>query len=177
MRNFLLVVAFTFCGVVSANAQYPSHPPYTSPGRDTLHDALRDPDPIKRDERLIAGANKRINGNETSNTITPRFSYQPPHFEAKVVVLNTSSKKIKAVSWTAMLTDPSTGQLIQTFDVTTKARIAPGRKKELKKMLPTPAAAKVVNTSTLRRNSRQVADLKVAVTGVTYEDGSTSKTP
>jgi len=176
MRNLILVVAFTFCGVVSANAQYPSHPPYTS-HRDTLHDALRDPDPIHRDERLIAGANKRIIGNETSSIITPRFSYHRPHFEAKVVVLNTSSRKIKAVSWTAILTDPATGQLIRSFEVTTKTGIAPGRKKELKKMLPTPVAAKVVNTTTLRRDPRHVADLKVAVTSVTYQDGSTSKTP
>jgi len=173
MKKLMLATALALSAVVSAHAQ--ATRPNT--GGDTLQDALRDPDPIHRDERLIAGANRRNNRPDINDGSVPLPIHRAASFEAKVAVVNTSAKKIKAVFWSATLTDPSTGELIRTYNVRTKAHIAPGGTKELKKMLFTPRAKVVTASAPLRRNSPAVADLKVAITGITYEDGSTSPTP
>ena len=108
-----------------------------------------------------------------SETKTPTL----PVFKARVVVTNRSSKLIKSVSWTAILTQPGTNDIISEHYLTSRLDIAPGKTKKVTQKLQI-RPVRVVNAANLPpANSGQVADLKVAVTEVTYADGSTSKTP
>lgn len=96
---------------------------------------------------------------------------------AGVVVINHTSKVIKSVSWAASFTDPATGRLIRRYDVSTEARIKPGKTKTLTKSLPLPTV-RVVSAAPAGHKARNTfAHLTSGVTGVTYVDGSTSSAP
>jgi hypothetical protein len=129
-------------------------------------------DPVHLDEAHIADS--RDLGRRAENEANSAWRNMPPSFKAEVRVTNHAAKSIRAVSWTATLTDRETGAVVRTYDVTTKARIAPGSTKKLSKHLRTPPANLVRASS---RFMPQLTDLKVEVKDVTYADGSTSTTP
>ncbi|HEX3560948.1 MAG TPA: hypothetical protein VHU19_17235 [Pyrinomonadaceae bacterium] len=97
---------------------------------------------------------------------------------AGVVVTNHTSKVIKSVSWAASFTDPGTGRLIRRYEVSTGARIQPGKTKTLTKSLPIPTVKVVSAAAPADQKARATfATLTSGVIGVTYADGSTSSAP
>lgn len=171
MTKLTLAFALLLTAASAARAQTPY---VGAPVADPHRDALAIKDPVHRDEALIAGANRRnINLEREANAARRAM---PQTFKAEVEVTNRAAKAIKFVSWTATLTDPETGAVIRTYDVETRAGIAPGKTRRLSKRLRTPRAD-VVKAPSLPGRKRPVADLRVEVTGVTYVDGSTSTTP
>lgn len=176
MGKLLFAAALVLIALASSQAQ--NIPPgQNSSVPDNNRDALIIRDPVKRDEALIAGANRRGNSLEKDDSDKGRRYSYDQMFKARVEVMNNSAKVIKSVTWSASLIDSSTGQLIRAYDITTKTRIAPGRSKKLSKSLSTPRA-NIVSAGTPRTsNAPAVADLKTKITLVTYEDGSTSETP
>lgn len=177
MRKLTLAFAFLLTASAAARAQ----DPYSgAPVRDPHRDALAIRDPVRREEALIAGARRTISRMEHEAASGRRSSRSGSGayvgFKAEIEVTNRSAKTIKSVNWTATLTDPETGAVIDAYDVTTRASIAPGGKKKFSKRLKTPRAA-VLNAARTQTGRAPVADLKVAVTGVTYADGSTAPTP
>ncbi|HEX8127790.1 MAG TPA: hypothetical protein VF527_01725 [Pyrinomonadaceae bacterium] len=171
MKKLMLAATLTMFAAVSAQAQVSSRP---GPGDDTRQAALRDPDPVHRDERLISLSHREMMGPGDASDAS-RLG-RVPTFKAELNITNRGSKTIKYVSWSASLTDPATGAVIRTYNIKTKQRIAPGGTKTLKKQLPTPRAP-VVRVAPGGRKLPVVADLKSTVVQVTYEDGSTSETP
>jgi hypothetical protein len=171
MRKFMFIAALALVAGMSATAQ--AQVPSAQDRRDEAR--RRDPDPIIRDEAHISNSRRQSNRAEREARAAYRSS-NGPSFKAGVVVTNSSAKTIKSVTWSAVLTDRHTGHVIRTYDVTSKASIAPGRSKKLTKRLQTPYGH-VVSSSSGGGRSAQAADLKVAVESVTYEDGSTSATP
>lgn len=176
MRKVTLAACLALAALTSTHAQNlpPGHSPSATPNN---RDALTIKDLIHRDEALIAGANKRGNSAQGDTAEVPHYTHANT-FKAQIEVTNNSTKAIKSVSWLASLIDPGTGQLIRAYDVTTKARIAPSKTKRLLKRLATPHVNVVsANSTPTSRKSPAVADLKVKVTRVIYEDGTTSDTP
>ena len=95
---------------------------------------------------------------------------EPRTFKATVVVNNTSAKAIASVNWTVALVDRESGETIRSYEVTTRTRIAPGKKKKLDKRLPLPRYG-LVNA----RNPQTpgtVAKIVPVITRITYEDGT-----
>lgn len=175
----LAIVAVTLlilAAAASAHAQgVPPRPGQTSPENETRQDALRDKDPVRRDERVIAVSKRElIKIEREANKSRPTTAGT---FKAQVIVTNHSPKTIKSVSWSASLTDPDTGELIRTYDVTSEARITPGKTKKLSKKLPLPRVNVVSAAAPVNSKSPAVANLKATVARVMYEDGTTSETP
>ncbi|MDT4953668.1 MAG: hypothetical protein QOJ02_1806 [Acidobacteriota bacterium] len=169
MRRLTFIVAMTLIATAAAYAQR------SAPG-DTVQGALRDPDPIHRDERMIALSQAGMaNKVEQPGSLMVRrapYGFPATTFNAQIVVTNHNSKIIKSISWVATLTDPNTGEMIGKYDITSETRISPGKKKKLKKSLPVPQF-RVVSA----RTPRTVANLKSTITSVTFEDGATSSEP
>src|SRR5687767_13895050 len=140
MKKLMLAAALMLAALASAHAQ--NIPPGQNPSSAITpnnRDALTIKDPIHRDEALIAGANRRGNSLQ-SDPVDIRNSPYSHTFKAQIEVTNNSTKVIKSISWAASLLDPDTGRLIRSYDVTTNARIAPGKKKQISRRLPTPRA-------------------------------------
>ncbi|HZG53765.1 MAG TPA: hypothetical protein VEZ40_16675 [Pyrinomonadaceae bacterium] len=171
MKKLMLAATLTMFAAVSAQAQVSRRP---GEGDNTRQAALRDPDPVRRDERLISISRREMMKSE--NAVDAARPAPSRMFKARVAVTNHGSKTIKSVSWLASLTDPATGAVIRTYPVTTEKQIAPGKSKTLEKSLPIPYAS-VVSVGRGRRVTPGVADLKASVVRVTYDDGSTSETP
>lgn len=170
MKKLMLVAALTMIAAMSAQAQVSRRP---GEGDNTRQAALRDPDPIRRDERLISISSRELRGARRSGDAYPAPSRM---FKAQMAVTNHGTKTIKSVSWLASLVDPATGAVVRSYSVTTNKRIEPGKTKKVEKKLPVPIAS-VVSGGPSGLNSPTVADLKASVVRVTYEDGSTSETP
>lgn len=98
----------------------------------------------------------------------------PRTFKATVVVSNSSAKAIASVDWKVSLVDRESGETIRSYKVTTRTRIAPGKKKKLDKRLPLPRYG-LVNARD-PKSPGTVAKIVPEITLVTYEDGS-SDTP
>ena len=171
MTKLTLAFALLLTASAAAHAQVPGG----SPGSNPLREAMRQGDAAKVEEAHIR-ASRIYGARSESEAASARRRNMPQTFKAEIRVTNSASKAIKSVVWTATLTDPMTGALLRTYEVESEARIAPGQTKKLSKRLRTPSAT-VVNTSASRPRVVPVADLKVAITGVTYADGSTSTTP
>jgi hypothetical protein len=170
MRKLTLITALLLAAAAAAHAQVPSG----REGFDPQREALRDGDLTRLDEAHINISH--ASGAKAERAADAARHSRLPSFKAQLDVTNHAAKTIKAVEWTATLTDPGTGAVIRTYDVTSEAKIAPGKTKKLSKRLQTPRARAVsANSRTPRRPA--VADLKVEVTGVTYADGTTSTTP
>lgn len=173
MTKLTLALALLLTAAAASRAQTtPVGTPYP-PGSSPIEPKIIR-DPVHREEALITASRTRNYSAEREADAARRA--MPPTFKAQVEVTNRAAKAIKSVVWTATLTDPDTGAVIRTYDVETKAGIAPGKTKRLSKRLRTPRA-NVVNTSAQSPRRGLVADLKVAVKSVTYADGTTSTTP
>lgn len=170
MTKLTLAFALLLIASAAARAQVPGG----SPGSDPLREAMRQGDAAKVEEAHIRAS--RISGARSEREAASARRNRSQTFKAEIRVTNSAAKAIRSVVWTATLTDPLTGAVLRTYEVESEARIAPGQTKKLSKRLRTPSAT-VVNTSASRPRVVPVADLKVAVTGVTYADGSTSTTP
>ena len=168
MTKLTVALALLLTAAAAARAQTPNG----NSGNDPLRDAMRTGDAAKIGEAHIEASRAFGAGAERE---AARLG-MTPSFKAVVEVTNRAAKAIKSVSWTATLTEPGTGNVIQSYDVETKTRIDPGTTKKLSKRLRTPRASRLLLATTPRGRS-PVADLKVEVTGVTYVDGSTSTTP
>ena len=177
MKRLMLAAALMLAALASAHAQIPPGRNSSETTADNNRDALAIRDPIHRDEALIAGANKRGNSLQRYAPDENRHPIFVPTFKAQIKVRNNSAKAIKSVTWSASLIDPGTGRLIRTYDVTSEARIAPGKAKHLSERLPTPSSKVVSAGGPPSRKAPAVVDLKTKITLVTYEDGSTSETP
>lgn len=160
MKRFIFIIAMTLVATASAYAQRPTA------DENTRQAALRDPDPIRRDERLIALSRAETSRIEMKR---PPYGMSGDTFKAKIIVTNRNSRTIKSVSWVATLTDPNTGEVLGKYDITSEARISPGKKKQLEKKLPIPQFRMVSVAA-----PRTVANLKSVVTSVTFVDGTTS---
>lgn len=167
MTKLTLAFALLLTAAAAAHAQIPTP-------SDAQRQPMSDRDPIHREESHIASSSRSSSSMEREADAARRRML--PSFKAEVEVTNHAAKTIKFVTWTATLIDPSTGAVINYYDVTTKTRIAPGSTKKLSKRLKTPRA-NVVNASSRPGSSRTVGNLRVEVTGVTYVDGSTATTP
>ncbi|HZH29716.1 MAG TPA: hypothetical protein VEY11_02930 [Pyrinomonadaceae bacterium] len=171
MTKLMLAATLTLLAAVSAQAQVSRRP---NPEDNTRQAALSDPDPIRREERLISISSRELSGPRRAADAPPFANVST--FKAQLDITNRGSKTIKSVSWLATLTDPATGALIRTYNIETKRRIAPGATKKLEKKLPTPRAH-TVSAAPGGRKSPVVADLKSTIIQITYEDGSTSEKP
>ena len=178
MRKLTLTRALLLTAAAAAHAQSPAGPPtgsnISAVERDPLRDAMRYGDGAKAGEAMIEASRASNVRLENEANVGRRTKLQT--FKAEIEVTNSAVKTISAVIWRATLLDPKTGAVIRYYDVTTSAKIAPGKTKKLSKQLTTPRANQA-RTGSQTPNSPNVADLKVKVTGVTYEDGSFSPTP
>lgn len=166
MTKLTLAFALLLTGAAAAHAQIPTP-------SDAQRQPMSDRDPIHREETHIASSRNSSSSLEREANASRRHPL--PTMKAVVEVTNHAAKEIKFVTWTATLTDPLTGAVIDSYDVKTKARIAPGSTKKLSKRLKT-SRNNVVNASSAGTSS-SVIYIKVEVTGVTYADGSTAVTP
>jgi hypothetical protein len=164
MKRFIFIIAITLVATASAYAQRPSTT--TTTPNEAREAALSDPEPIRRDERLIALSRATTGKMERKHNPINMSGYI---FKARLVVNNPSSKTIKSVSWVAILTDPDTGEVLGKYDITSPTTIRPGKKKKLEKKFLKPQF-RVVSVSA----PRTVANLNTAVTSVVFEDGTTS---
>lgn len=169
MKKLTLTLALLLTVAAAAHAQTSGNPGY-----DPVRDSLRRGDAARTEEALIS-ASRTASAKSESEADAVR-STLPPTFNARIRVTNSAAKTIKAVVWQATLLDPETGAVIRSYDLKSETHIAPGKTKRLSKRLRTPRA-QVVKASSRTPRKSQVADLKVKVKGVTYEDGSTSTTP
>lgn len=177
MKRLILTFALLLTATAAAHAQAPTGSPTGSPNNDSLRNAMRLGDEAKIGEATIS-TSRSINvrtADESAPVSGARREPRSGTFDANIEVTNSAAKTIKAIEWTATLIDHETGAIIRSYDVTSKTNIAPGKTKKLSKQLTTPRAH-VVQASSPTPN-KQVADLKVKVTAVTYTDGSTSTTP
>ena len=173
MKKLTLAFALLLTAAAAAHAQTtPAGTPYP-PGSSPI-DTKKISDPVKLDEAHIANSRMRTYRPEVVPSSSGRARRET--FKAEVVVTNHAAKAIKSVEWTTTLTDPDTGDIISTYDVTTKSNIAPGKTKRLSKRLRTPHV-RVVSATSRNPYQPQVGNIKVEITGVTYADGSTSTTP
>jgi hypothetical protein len=178
MRGLAFIVAavLTLAAAASAQAQGSAPNPAQRPAAgDSMQDAMRDKDSTRREERVINITSTELNKMEREADRSRRAPERT--FKAEVVVTNHGTKTIKSISWSASLIDPGTGRLIRNYDVTTEARITPGKTKKLAKQLPTPRSNVVSAAPSGTGAPAVVADFKAVVTRVTYTDGSTSTTP
>lgn len=176
-KRLMLVVAAVLAAAASAQAQ--TSDPLGRPGigPDTVRDAQRDPNPARREDRLISVAEREF-GEIEKEARASHGGGDGWMVRAGVVVTNHTSKVIKSVSWAASFTDPDTGRLIRRYDVSTGARIKPGKTKALTKSLPIPTVKVVSAAAPANHKARTTfAHLTSGVTGVTYVDGSTSSAP
>ena len=148
------VIVLSLAAVISARAQV---------GSQSQRDSVR-----QRQEQESLEARNRMDDlhaeGATGRAMAPRT------FKASVVVENSSPKTIASVNWTVSLVDRASGETIRQYKVTTRTRVAPGKKKKLDKRLPLPRYGLVDarNPSSPGTVAKVVPEIKL----VTYEDGS-----
>lgn len=170
MTKLTLALALTLAAA-AAHAQTPSN---ANAGNDRVREAMRTGDAAKVEEAHINASRAYSARAEREANATRRRT--SPTVKAEIEVTNHAAKAIKSVTWTATFTEPGSGNVISSYDVKTKTRIAPGSTKKLSKHLRAPRQdARMIATTPF--GMTPVANLKVEVTGVTYADGTTSATP
>ena len=95
--------------------------------------------------------------------------------EAKLTLTNHSSNEIKSVLWRVSFIHPTTFAVLETREITSKSKIAPGKEKTLKKTLRIPRLVNV--TAANGKTHAVVPTMTTALDSVTYADGTTSTTP
>jgi len=170
-----LTLAFALLLIASAGAYAQTTPAGTQypPGSTEIY-PKKIKDPVQLDEAHIANSRAR-SGYSAREADASRYN-KPPIFKVEIMVTNRAAKTIKSVEWTVTLTDPNTGDVISTYDVTNKAKISPGKSKKLSQTLRNPQA-RVVRATDPTPSQPRVGNIKVAVKNVTYADGTTSTTP
>lgn len=172
MKKLTLAFALLLTATAAAHAQTSAGTSYP-PGSSEIY-PKKIQDSVQLDEAHIA--NSRMSSAPAEQEAAAARRNMPQTFKAVVEVTNHAAKAIKSVEWTTTLIDPNTGDVIRTYDVTTKAKIAPGKTKKLSKNLPTPHA-RVVSVRDRTPYRPRVGNIKVEVTAVTYADGTTSTMP
>ncbi|MFL6334173.1 MAG: hypothetical protein ACJ754_12740 [Pyrinomonadaceae bacterium] len=165
----LLLTAAAGAHAQRATGTTPVGTPY--PAGSTNEYPRKITDPVILSENHIADSRNAGASSEREANAAGRIAV--PTFKAELKVTNHAAQAIKSVSWTATLLDSATGTVIHTYDVTTEAKIAPGKTKKLSEHLRKPSASRVSADT----RGAKVADLRVKVNAVTYADGSTSTTP
>jgi hypothetical protein len=95
--------------------------------------------------------------------------------EARLTLTNHSSNEIKSVLWRVSFIHPTTFAVLETREITSKSKIAPGKEKTLKKTMRIPARVNV--TAANGKTYAAVPTMTTALDSVTYADGTTSRTP
>ena len=95
--------------------------------------------------------------------------------EAKLTITNHSSNEIKSVLWRVSFIHPTTFAVLETREITSKSKIAPGKEKTLKKTVRMPARVNVTGLN--GKTYAAVPTMTTALDSVTYADGTTSRTP
>jgi len=95
--------------------------------------------------------------------------------EAKLTLTNHSSNEIKSVSWRVSFLHPTTFAVLETREIISKSKIAPGKEKTLKKTMRLPARVNVTGAN--GKTYSAVPTMTTELDSVTYADGTTSKTP
>jgi len=139
----------------------------------------RDNPTINKDRLHSDSVNEQKYRDDELNRYTDKpFPNGAPHgrsLEAKLKVTNHSNNEIKFVSWQVSFTNPTTGAVIGTREITSKSRIAPGKEKTLKKLVRIP---RLVNFEAIHgRTYATLPTMTTALASVTYADGTTSRTP
>jgi hypothetical protein len=172
MRKLPLAFALLLTVAAAAQAQTPAGTQYPAGSSDIYPKKIKDS--VQLDESHIA--NSRASSAPAEREAAAARNNRPQTFKAVVEVTNHAAQAIKSVEWTTTLIDPNTGDVISTYDVTTKTRIAPGKTKKLSKNLRTPYA-RVVSVRDRTPYRPRVGNIAVEVKAVTYADGTTSTTP
>ncbi|MEA2205123.1 MAG: hypothetical protein QOE77_1899 [Blastocatellia bacterium] len=113
--------------------------------------------------------------NRGRNPSSPTDSQPNRNLEAKLTLTNTSSNEIKSVLWRVSFIHPTTFAVLETREITSKSKIAPGKEKTLKKTIRIPRPVKVTGLN--GKTYAVVPTMTTALDSVTYADGTTSKTP
>lgn len=111
----------------------------------------------KTDEALIASIHK--NGNA-------RYV-----FVYKLLLQNSDARSVKAIDWDYVFYDTSTEQEVGRRQFTSEAKIASGKTKELKFLIPTPPT-KTISISALNKREREGLSEAIVIVRVEYVDGS-----
>lgn len=101
----------------------------------------------------------------------PRYA-----FLYKVVVVNNGGKAIREIDWDYVFADAATGQELSRREFTNTEKIAPGKRKELFVLAPTPPTQKI-SVHALNRKEREGLTEGVVVMRVLYEDGTVWRRP
>ena len=159
MKNKLyklaIVIALSLVAFSSARAQQPGSLSQQEAGR-------------QRQEQ--EGLEARQKMDDLHGEAAAGRAMMPRMFKATVVVNNSSAKAIASVNWKVSLVDRESGETIRSYSVTTRTRIAPGKKKKLDKRLPLPRYG-LVNARD-PKSPGTVAKIVPEIKRVTYEDGS-----
>lgn len=174
MKKLTLTLALLLTAAAAAHAQDRTAAGTTYPAGSSDIYPKKIKDSVQLDETHIANSRTRSTPAEQEAAAARRN--QPRTFKAVVEVTNHAAQAIKSVEWTATLTDTVTGDVISTYDVTTKSNIAPGKTKKLSKNLRTPHT-RVVSATSRNFYQPQSGKVSVEVKAVTYADGTTSTTP
>jgi hypothetical protein len=113
--------------------------------------------------------------NRNKDAASPNNTPPSRSLEAKLTLTNHSSNEIKSVLWRVSFIHPTTFAVIETREITSKSKIAPGKEKTLKKTMRIPARVNV--TSANGKTYAAVPTMTTELDSVTYADGTTSKTP
>lgn len=170
MKKLTLALALLLTATAAAHAQTTPAGTQYPPGSSEIY-PKKIKDPVQLDESHIV--NSRVNTAPSEREAASSRYNKPPTFKVEIMVTNRAAKAIKSVEWAVTLTDPTTGDIISTYDVTTKAKISPGKSKKLSKNLNNPQA-RVVSVRDRTPYQPQVGNIKVEVTSVTYADDTTS---
>lgn len=173
MKKLTLAFALLLTATAAAHAQStPTGSSYPPGSNDIYPKKIKDP--VQLDEAHIA--NSRLHSAPAEREAALARYNRPRTFKAVVEVTNHATQAIRSVDWTATLLDPITGDVISTYDVTTKSNIAPGKTKKFSKNLRTPQT-RVVSATSPTFYPPRAGKLTVEVKAVTYADGTTSTTP
>ncbi|MBC8030636.1 MAG: hypothetical protein H7Z16_11040 [Pyrinomonadaceae bacterium] len=163
--GLVMLIGIGFASATTAQAQSRDDPSWNKDSRNS--------DSVQAQAYREAELNRRHGGGPRTEVIPVS---QVVMLQAKVLVNNHSTREITSVAWVVSFSDPQTGALVATRNVISKSRIAPGKKKTLKKSVPVPRVTHAA--APYRNQARLVSPLVTAkVASVTYADGSTSNTP
>jgi hypothetical protein len=97
-------------------------------------------------------------------------------FAYKVEVKNSGTKAVKVIDWDYVFQDGSSQEELGRRQFSSLEKIAPGKTKELKFLIPTPPTQKV-SVNSLDKSERANLNETVVIVRVEYADGSVWQLP
>lgn len=133
---------------------------------DAKRGGSADVDRIKREANVDAAIIEK-----TRQKGPPRY-----HFLYRVSVMNTGTKTIKAIHWDYSFSDAKTESEIGRRQFTSEEKIAPGKTREFRFLIPTPPT-QTISVHALNKNERAGLGENVFIVRVEYSDGSVWQHP